>query len=147
MNSKKQRLAEYTQAVQKANANTNHQTLEALNHKINEAIRQIRESEDRMEDCLEKDFPRFQEELGPTKSEEERYATKSCDELRAMLIPLLRKINQPQRREHSVFSELSPSERTELLDARRVFGDVTAILKERCATPQSGQQRKRQTRN
>jgi len=139
---KKMRLQEYTTAVQTEEDQHNSQTMGALSNKINELIRQIRISEEQMEDCLEK-YPPESESLGPVKSDLEQYATKDCDELRGMLIPLLRKINQFRRREHSVFSELNRSEKSEFAEAKLELQNVTAALKARCSGPSPGKPRKR----
>jgi hypothetical protein len=139
---KKQRLLEYSKDLHRENANGNQQALGELNNKINELIRQIRVTEDSMESCLSVESIDATEGFSPSKSDEEQYMAKDCDELKLMVIPLRRTINRLERRELSQLSQISRSEKAQLMEARRKIAKVRAALEIKCS-PIGSRYRKR----
>ena len=139
---KKQKLREYSETLRRENTNGDPQILGALSNQINELIRHIRAAEDDMEGCMRVESLDVMEGTALSKSDEEEYAAKNCDELKRMVIPLLRTINRLERREHSLFSQLSHSEKAELMEARQKIAKVQAALGVRCS-PAASRGRKR----
>jgi len=140
----RQQLTDQIGALQKASEEGNLQLLELLNLKINELIGHTRQLEKRVADCDAELSRPGGRGLRSSKSDESKYATKNCDELKRLLVPLVRRIHTLQRREKSLFSEFSASERAELDTAFEEVKSIEGILKTRCATPkQAGPPKKR----
>jgi len=130
---KKQKLHEYSETLRRENANGDPRVLGALSNQINELIRHIRAAEDDMEGCMRVESIDVMKGAALSKSDEEEYAEKNCEELKRMVIPLLRTINRLERREHSLFSQLSGPEKAELVEARQKIAKVQAALGVRCS--------------
>jgi hypothetical protein len=102
-----------------------------LKQKINELLDKINSAEE-VTDCAQVTAPEALEGISPVKTDAGEYVTKSCAELRTMLVQLLRKTKSLKRREHSTFSELTPAEKTILQESDRELRTVNTILKARC---------------
>ncbi|MGO9569878.1 MAG: hypothetical protein ACLP5H_20295 [Desulfomonilaceae bacterium] len=61
------------------------------------------------------------------------YVTASCADLRMTLVQLLRKVNALKKREHSLFSGLSETEKQELDEANQKLTEVSTVLNARCS--------------
>jgi len=132
---KRQQLADHVGALQKASDENNLQALELLNIRINELIDQTRQLEKRAADCDAELSPPGGRGLRSSKSDESKYATKNCDELKRLLVPLVRKVHTLQRREKSLFTEFSANERADLDSAFEEVKTIEEILKTRCSPP------------
>lgn len=86
-----------------------------------------------MADCSARDARSMQQGLRETKSDEEKYATKSCGELRSLVLPLLRKTQDLKRKEKSLLAGPTPEETAELAEASEQLTIIARILKTRCA--------------
>jgi hypothetical protein len=132
LDQKKQQLGDYFEALKKLHSERDARLLEVLNFKIGDLSEQIRSLEAEMAGCPGRNTG---EGLSAIKSDEDQYATKSCDDLRKMLLQLLRKTASLKRREKSLFSELTTTEKAELQDANRELQIVKSELKKRCSQP------------
>ncbi len=130
---KKKLLVEYEEALQKFLKEKDEKLLSVLRHKVVDLSQQIMVLEAAVANCPGVRKSAVGEGLSSIKSDEEKYATKSCGDLRRMLVQLIRKINSLKRREASLFSDLNPLERSELRDANEELALVKSILKARCA--------------
>jgi hypothetical protein len=106
----------------------------AINDKINELNGEIESFEKEAKNCPKPLNPSAQEGLGQAKSDEARYAGKSCVEMQRSLVKTLRKYIALKRREKSFFSELSETERTELIDLNEELRLLKMALKAKCPT-------------
>lgn len=139
----KWQLKEYLEAMQKVTDQNDARLLELLNHKISDLSERVRSLETEHAACPD---AKLDEGLTTVKTDEDQYATKSCAELSKMLLQLLRKTAGLKRRERSLFSELTPSEKAELQEWNQELQTVKSILKTRCAesaTKSSSQQKPR----
>jgi hypothetical protein len=129
---KKRQLGDYFEALKRLHNERDARLLEVLNFKIADLSEQIRGLEVEMAGC-----PRGNtgEGLSAIKSDEDQYATKSCEDLRKMLLQGLRRTASLKRREKSLFSELTTAEKAELQEANRELQIVKSELKKRCAQP------------
>jgi len=73
--------------------------------------------------------------LGVIKGTEGDYVTANCADLTLTLVKLLRKFNSLKKREHSLFSGLTDSEKQELEETNQKLTAVRTVLKARCSTP------------
>jgi hypothetical protein len=131
---KKRQLGDYFEALKKLHSEQDARLLEALNFKIGDLSEQIRNLEAERANC-----PGGKNGEGPSaiKSDEDQFATTTCDDLRKMLLQLHRKTAALKRREKSLFSELSRTEKAELQEANRDLELVKSELKKRCSQPTS----------
>ncbi len=137
MEFKQGELNSYLDALGKSRTQQDSQLLVALNHKIDELVTQIALLEEKLGNCGEPQESKKIEGFSPVKSEESKFATKSCGELRKMLVQIHRKVNSFKRRENSLLSDLSPAEKSELKEAGKDLEKIRQILNGRCAvTPQ-----------
>lgn len=144
---KRKQLAEYLVALDKAHKGKDSELVSVLNYKIKELLDEIvTPYTTNTTDSVPNPSPTLVD-TSSVKSESSEYATKKCDELRNMLVQLLRKTNPLKRRERSTFSELSDSEKKELQEATREMNIVSEIMKARCAAEPSPKQRKKAKRN
>ncbi|HMK37545.1 MAG TPA: hypothetical protein VK463_20905, partial [Desulfomonilaceae bacterium] len=127
---RKRQLADYLEASQKLRQDKDMRLIELLNYKIEDLADQIRTIETEMAGCT---TGTTEAGLSEVKSDEGQYATKSCFDLRNMLVQLLRKTSSLKRREKSLFSDLTPAEKNELQEATHDLQIVKSILKGRCA--------------
>ncbi len=72
---------------------------------------------------------------GAIKGAEGYYITASCTDLTLTLVQLLRKVNALKKREDSLFSALSETEKKELDEANQKLTEVRTVLKARCSAP------------
>jgi hypothetical protein len=71
--------------------------------------------------------------LGAIKARAGDHVTGTCADLRMTLVQLLRKVNALKKREHSLFSGLTETEKQELDDANQKLTAVRTVLKTRCS--------------
>jgi hypothetical protein len=71
--------------------------------------------------------------LGAIKSRAGDQVTGSCADLRLTLVQLLRKVNALKKREHSLFSGLTDTEKQELDEANQKLTAVRTVLNARCS--------------
>jgi hypothetical protein len=128
----KAQLKEYLEAFQKLRNEKDARLLELLNHKINDLSERVRELDAEFAGCPN---AKLDEGLTTVKSDEDQYATKSCPELSKMLLQLLRKTAALKRRERSLFSDLTATEKAELQQWNEELRIVKSVLKNRCSEP------------
>lgn len=146
MMSKKVELSEYVDALSKSHAKDDYAFMDVLNFKINELITRTKELERELASCPEPRQATPPPGMSGMKSDEEVIAEKSCGDLKKMLVMLMRKVNSLKRREKSVFSGLSPEEKSELSKVESELKTVKENLGKRCGaaeTPGSLQRRLR----
>jgi hypothetical protein len=129
---KRGQLAEYLVTLDKFREKGDPKLESLLRYKINELLVQINEAEE-VTGCAQVKEPEAPEGMSPVKTDAGEYVTKSCAELRTMLVQLLRRATPLKRREHSTFSELTPAEKTVMRESFRELRMVTTILKARCS--------------
>ena len=129
---KRGQLAEYFVTLDKFRDKGESELESVLKHKINDLLDRINKAEE-VTDCAQKKASATTEGISPVKTDAGEYVTKTCAELRTMLVQLLRKTKSLKRREHSTFSELTPAEKTTLQESERELKTVNTILKARCA--------------
>ncbi|MGB6065118.1 MAG: hypothetical protein WBG50_09930 [Desulfomonilaceae bacterium] len=128
---KRQRMAGYLVTLDKVRDKGNPELESWLKNKINDLLDAIHKAEE-IADCPKGPARGPTEGVSPVKSDAGEYATKSCGELRAMLVQILRRSNPLKRREHSTFSELTPAEKSLLQESERELKAVNTMLKARC---------------
>jgi hypothetical protein len=128
---KRQQLAQYLVTLDKFQGKGEAELESLLKYKINELLDNINNAEE-LTDCSGWPGSVTHEGMSPVKTDSGEYVTKSCAELRIMLLQLLRKSKALKRREHSSFSELTPVEKAVLQECEREFRTVNTILKARC---------------
>jgi hypothetical protein len=124
LESNKRLLREYVVALENAKERREAELVGLLTKKIDQLVEAIVKAE-AQSDCDKSNAPDKLHAVGPVKSEENEYVTKSCDELRTIMVQLLRKTSPLKRRSTSTFSELSSVEKQELDEATR---DLKAVL-------------------
>jgi hypothetical protein len=128
---KREQLAEYFVALDKFRDRGESELESLLKHKINDLLDRIKKAEE-VTDCIHSGASATTEAISPVKTDASEYVTKSCAELRTMLVQLLRKTKSLKRREHSTFSELTQAEKTTLQESEGELRTVTTVLKARC---------------
>jgi hypothetical protein len=128
---KRGQLAEYLVTLDKFRDKGDPNLESVLKHKINDLLDKINRAEE-VTDCAKLAAAATLEGISPVKTDAGEYVTKSCTELRTMLVQLLRRTTSLKRREHSTFSELTPAEKAILRDSEKELRTVNAILKARC---------------
>jgi hypothetical protein len=106
--------------------------ISAINDKLSELTREIELLEEEAKNCPKPLGQGSKEGLGQVKSDEARFTGKSCTEMKRSLVKTLRKIYVLKRREKSLFSELSETERTELIDLNEELRLLRIALKAKC---------------
>lgn len=74
---------------------------------------------------------------GVIKGKADDQFTASCADLRLTLVQLLRKVNGLKKREYSLFSALTETEKQELEEATQKLTSVRTLLNARCSAPSS----------
>jgi hypothetical protein len=141
--SKKQQLMDHIDAMKKLQEQNDFSIMPILNHKMGELIQEVIRIEDAVRTCPDSLPSEPSSGLGSVKSESGEYATKSCEELRTLLLQMVQKTTALKRREGSFFSPLSPGERMELQDAEQAFKEVRSAISARCTGEESGSSRGR----
>jgi hypothetical protein len=131
---KKEELAEYVDALAKSHAKDDYSFMNVLNFKINELITSTKELERELVGCPEPRQVAPPPGMSGIKSDEEAISAKSCEDLKKMLVPLIRKVNSLKRRDKSVFSGLSLEEKSELSKAESELKIVKESLGKKCGT-------------
>lgn len=130
---KQKDLVLYLEAMGKSRNEHDELLLGALNYKIDELVTQIAALEQKIAPCTDAEDAAKTKGLSSVKSEEGKFATKSCGELRRLLVQFHRKVNTFKRRESSFLSELTAAEQTELNEAAANLEAIRKILNSRCA--------------
>jgi hypothetical protein len=132
LESKSERMSEYISMLQKFSDQKDIEVIGVMNQKISELAEQILKLEKDLADC-DKQKPNVSNQgLGVVKSDEGRYATARCGELRKKLVQLLQKAQSLRRRENSLLSEFTSADKRELREAEQDIEAVKAALKARC---------------
>ncbi len=127
------RLKEYVNTLKKFTELQDDEMIGVINPKIAELRQQIANKKNDLEKCEDKRSFRPPDGLSSPKSETGEYATKSCSELRKRLVALVRSVHPLRRREISLISELTDTEKKQLHDALEELKKVRQILKSRCS--------------
>jgi len=142
---KRQHLAQHVDALKKLCDQNEYVIMAVFNEKIREIIEDIRRTEDSLRHCPHEEPAPQSSGLDRVKSDTSEHANKSCDELRTLFLQFLQKIASLKRREGSVFSSLTPTEKNELEEAERSLKELKATIKSKCPTPNDhGPPRRRQ---
>gem|GEM_PF-2968222 len=129
---KKLLLADYYNALEKLDSRGDRVVVSVLTHKIEELTREIGDAE-KTSDCAPGPKAiRASSGMSPMKSDDGKFATKSCAELKNLLIRLLQKDYALKRRRGSMLSEMSPEELAELRDTTDSLRSVRASLRSKC---------------
>jgi hypothetical protein len=135
MEQKKQRMSEFISALHTFNEREDVEILKAMNAKISQLANLMLKLEKEIADC-EKQRPReVAQGMGVVKSDEGRYATVPCSELRKKVIILTQKAHSLRKRQHSMLSELDATERRELQEISQDLQAVRDAIKSRCTPP------------
>jgi hypothetical protein len=134
---KRQQLSQHVDALKKLNDQNELSVMAVFNDKIRELIDDIQKTEASARHCAQEGSTPNASGLDTVKSEAGDYATKSCDELRSLLLQLVQKTAAIKRREGSLFSALTPAERNELLEADRTFKELKTAIKSRCPSQEN----------
>lgn len=126
-------LDDYLSALQESYENKDKKLAGVLNFKISQSRKRLHELELILTYCPSKESSRSQEGLSGAKSDDGRFADKSCGELRKMLFSLLVSKRALKRREKSMFSKLTDEEEAELLDVSDQLRHVRKALRSRCS--------------
>jgi hypothetical protein len=143
---KQKDLALYLEAMGKSRTEHDQLLLGALNYKIDELVTQIAVLEERIAPCTDAEEAAKTKGMSSVKSEEGKFATKSCGELRRLLVQFHRKVNAFKRRESSFLSELTAAEQSELNEAAGDLEKIRKILNSRCAAAPQHDSLKRRLR-
>jgi hypothetical protein len=133
MESKQGELNSYLDALGRSRTQQDSMLSGALNHKIDQLITQIALLEERLARCGDQQETIEGQGLSSVKSEEGKFATKTCGELRKILVQLHRKVNSFKRRENSLLSDLTSAEKNELKESVQNLETVRKLLNTRCA--------------
>jgi hypothetical protein len=134
---KRQQLSQNVDALKKLNEQNEWTVMAVFNDKIRDLIDEIQRMEARTRHCPQEGSAEKSSGLDGVKSEVGDYATKSCEELRTLLLQLVQKTVALKRREGSLFSALTPAEKTELQEADLAFKELKAAIKSRCAAQET----------
>ncbi len=134
---KRQQLSQNVDALKKLNEQTEWTVMAVFNDKIRELIDEIQKIEAKARHCPHAESAERSSGLDTVKSEIGDYATKSCEDLRNLLLQLVQKTVALKRREGSLFSALTPTEKNELQEADRAFKELKAAIKSRCAAQEN----------
>ncbi len=129
---KKQRMSEYIGVLQKFSDQNDIEIVGAMNQKISELADQMLKLEKEIADCDKQKPVGPNQGLNAVKSDEGKYATAKCGELRKKLVQLLQKVQSLKRRENSLLSEFTPVDKRELREASEDLEAIKAALKTRC---------------
>ena len=152
LESKRKQLAEYLISLKKSQGEGDAAWLAVLNNKITDLLNEIVNLPE-LADCQRRGESAKNsavQGMGPVKFDTSDHCSKTCPELKKLLVQLVRKTSSLRRREHSTFSELSDTEKQELQDATRDTRVVVEIMKARCglaSTPKHAKSGKRKQRN
>ena len=130
---RRQQLSQHVDALKKLYEQNEFTVMSVFNDKIRELIDEIRRLTVSMRGCPHEESPTESSGLGAVKSDLNEYATKTCDELRTLLLQLVQKTTALKRREGSLFSALTSEEKSELEEAERAFKELKAAIRSRCA--------------
>ena len=134
LTAKRQQLLQHVDALKKLGDQNEFAVMAVFNEKIRELIEEIQKIDASLRDCPpELSVPRSPG-LDTVKSDPAEYATKTCDELRNLFLQLVHRTTALKRREGSLFSPLTPSERSEIEDAEKSFKELKSAMRHRCGS-------------
>ena len=131
---KRQQLSEHVDALKKLNERGELIIMGLVTQRIQELVDELTKLQEQGGDCPELGQSKVTSGLDSVKSDAGEYATLGCNELRKVLFQLLQKTNTLKRRQDSLFSALSPAEKTELQEAEQSLKEVQAAIKTKCAS-------------
>jgi hypothetical protein len=135
-------LSEYVSALQNAHFERDHNFMKVLNGQIDQIMTEIRILEESLVNCRARSGE-IRSPISPVKTQDDKFADVNCEDLRKKHIILSRKYNALTRRQQSVFSEITPEQKSEYRDTEDSLKLVESELKRRCAPlPQNPPQRK-----
>lgn len=132
---KKQLIAEYSSALERYREKSDHALVALLDHKISDLLEQIIHDEKALANCSKNASVAQPEGLSPVKTETNEYMGKSCEELKALLVQVLRTTSPLKRRDKSMFSALSAAEKEMLEEADSQRKVILSVLKTKCMPP------------
>ena len=139
---KTSRLGEYVSALQNAHFERDHNFIKVLNGQIDQITIEIRILEKSLQSCRA-GSGEIRSPISPVKTQDDKFADLNCEDLRKKHIVLSRKYNALARRQQSVFSEITPEQKSEYRDTEDSLKLVESELKRRCAPmPQNPLQKK-----
>lgn len=144
---KKQRMSEYISALQKFNEQDDVEIVGAMNQKISELSTQMRKLEKDLAGCDKRKSQDAAQGFSIVKSDDGRYATVPCGELRKKLVVLMQKAHGLKKRQQSMLSELTATETRELQEVSQDLQAVRDALKTRCAQPPAPKPFRREPRS
>jgi hypothetical protein len=130
--SKRGQLAGHIDALRKLNDQSELLAMGVVNHKIYEIIEELKTLEEISRTCAGQIPPETASGLSAVKSDPARYANKSCDELRKILILVLKQVSGLKRREISLFSSLTAAELQELQEAEKTIKELQTAMQRKC---------------
>ncbi len=128
---RREKLSQYLGALREAYRNGDLRLMALFNRQIGIVIEEMITTEE-MIDCPEPERDLRTNGLSPTRTIENGFLDKSCGELKRMHLQLLIQLNSLKRREHSMFSQLSPSEQNDLDKALRDLKGVRNAWRAKC---------------
>ena len=142
LDQKTNRLSEYISALQNAHLERDHNFIKVLNGQIDQITAEIRVLEKLLVNCRG-GSGEIRSPISPVKSQDDKFADLNCEDLRKKHIILSRKYNALARRQKSVFSEITPEQKSEYRDTEDSLKLVESELKRRCSPqPQNPLQKK-----
>lgn len=129
---KQEQLNSYLEALGKKGNREDPLLQNVLNYNIEQLILAMSVLEKRIKDCDVSESGSESGGMSSVKSEESKFATKTCGDLRRMLVQHVRKENAFKRRENSFLADLTPAEKTEYRETVQDLETIRTILKNRC---------------
>ncbi len=132
---KTSRLGEYVSALRNAHRMRDSQLIQALNGQIDQILSEIRSAEAKLKECPAK-VDILTPPVAAVKSEENEFASFSCDDLRKKHIQLSRKMNSLARRSESVLTEMTPEQKADYRETQELLAKVEKLLIDKCVVPE-----------
>lgn len=128
------RLNDYEAALRQSYDHTDSNLTRVLNFKISQAKKKVSDLELIIKYCPSSQVSNRPEiGLSGPKSDDGRYADKSCADLKKMLFPLLIKKRKLERRQKSMLSSMTEEDEAELQKISEELRHVRKALKTRCS--------------
>jgi len=132
---KKQLIADYSDALERYRERSEQALVSLLDHKIADLLEQIIQDEKALAQCSKVASQPQPEGMSPVKTESNEYMAKSCEELKTLLVQVLRTSSPLKRRDKSTFSALSAAEKDILEEANSQRKVILAVIKAKCTPP------------
>jgi hypothetical protein len=139
--SKRERLSEYTSALREACDEGDLSLMIVFHDKIGRLLEEL----SRFREPPGCPGPEGRSALAPNtvKSESDAFEDKSCAELQRLRVQLLITVNSLERRQHSLFSQLSPEQKDELTRAMKDLAALGTAIKAKCPEESSSSRQRR----